>query len=323
MTMSGRWKRILAAALVAVGALAGMGCDRSPSTPSSGPSKPGAGQAAGSNEVVADTGAEPTPHGGAIVGKATTQAGRPLESFAVEYGPPDAAAAQSANAPAGRAEGRNGRYEIRVPADGDYATWATTTIDWHGRPLTFALEAEGGQRPATVTAARGAVRNYAWKLSGPRPGRDQADDGSGYAAATYGAFLEVNAHEAERRGGAVTDPGLYKTAREAEVEVTLTPKGKLADGSTGQPIVRRVPVIKSGTRSGGIRDVPVGDYTATAKLVDASGKEIAPLRISLTRGESSADYENYTLKYQPSVEVVFDEQRPEDGVIHEAIYVGR
>jgi len=104
-------------------------------------------------------------------------------------------------------------------------------------------------------------------------------------------------------------------------------ESKLVDGSEGRVVVARVPVVKSGTYSGGVRDIPLGDYAATAKLVDKSGKELRPLRVSLSKGKTSADYKGYAVDWKPSVDVAFD--TPYDRPVHylgakaQKVYVGR
>jgi hypothetical protein len=281
--------------------------------------------------------AQVTAKGGAILGRAATRDGRPLKKFTVEYGgfPVGKIGAYDANgrlmdAAGGSVEGKDGRYEIKVP-DGQYGTEATVTAQWHDRPFTFQLEADDGKQSTTerveVTSSKGLVRNYVWNLTGPRPGRDQKDEGSGWSAAVYGPTLWLDCHEGEMRAGQVTDRGLYADAKDADVEVTLTPRGKLVDGSEGKVVVARVPVVRSGTYSGGVRDIPLGDYSVTAKLVDKSGKELRPLRLSLSKGKTSADYKGYAVDWKPSVDVAFD--TPYERPIHylgakaQTVYVGR
>ena len=60
-----------------------------------------------------------------------------------------------------------------------------------------------------------------------------------------------------------------------EVEITLTPEGKLIDGNAGTPITRGL--IDIGGGEDGIRDVPIGKYIITGRNKN-TGK---PLQIRL------------------------------------------
>ncbi|GGO38718.1 hypothetical protein [Deinococcus humi] len=160
----------------------------------------------------------------------------------------------------------HGRYSIDLPRQ-ELGTWvpgAYVKRDYNGVNHEFRLYADD---ESPFSASRGAVRNFVWRLSGER-----GDGNMGklvYIYITEGVSL-------------------------SNVEVTLTPKGPLADGSVGRPITRRVP-------TGRIEDVPVGRYTATARLL-RDGQAPLPLLVSPGQGgnygpSATADFEksNYSI----------------------------
>jgi hypothetical protein len=163
---------------------------------------------------------------------------------------------------------------------------------------------------------------------------DPKDESSIYAQATYGAALAVSTQEGDSTKGVYTDQGLFYAAghgtdadKKRLVEITLTPKGKLIDGSDGKPIVGRVAVLKSNTYSGFVRGIPIGDYTAVATLVEADGKLVQKLRVSTKPGVQSANGMEYHVAWQPSAEIIFDTPYTEEegnlGAKQKLIYVGR
>lgn len=154
-----------------------------------------------------------------------------------------------------------GRYSIDLPRQ-ELGTWvpgAYVKREFNGVNHEFRLYADN---ESPFSASSGAVRNFVWRLSGER------GDGN------IGKLVYIYITE----GVSIKD-----------VEVTLTPKGPLADGSTGKPITRRVP-------TGRIENVPVGRYTATARLVK-EGQAPQPLLVSPGQGgnfgvSATADFES-------------------------------
>jgi hypothetical protein len=100
--------------------------------------------------------------------------------------------------------------------------------------------------PAPFAGTKGAVRNFVWKISGPRP------DGG-----FYGSDLAV-----------YNEPGTALLIE--DVIVTLTPAGELINGSKGGAIQKSLTDIGGG--EDGIRDIPLGQYKITAKT--KTGKQL-------------------------------------------------
>ena len=120
------------------------------------------------------------------------------------------------------------------------ATWAmsaTHVVEFHGRTYSFPLHPSNDKAFAGNT---GAVRDFAWKLTGKRP-----DGGS------YGAFVV-----------GYTEPGDYSFELK-DVELTLEPDGELVDGSNGETITGRLENTPDGDA---VTDVPVGRYKISATV---------------------------------------------------------
>jgi hypothetical protein len=273
--------------------------------------------------------------GGTIAGSGKTSDGRPIEKFEVSYdGWPEGAlgtmnASGRISSPAqGKVEGKAGQYEIRLPP-GQYTTEAMAIVQWHDRPYHFQLETADGsddKARATLSATTGIKRDYVWKLTGPRRGRDVGYEGSGWERNVHGATIYFYADEVERADRKPVGLPLRESNPDDSIEFTLVPKGKLIDGSEGKTVVEKVEISRAGKYSAGIRGIPTGDYTLSAKLVKKDGST-EPLRVSLTQGKWSKDsMTTYTMPWQPSVDIVFP---PAQGVMRyygtEAVkvYVGR
>ncbi len=134
----------------------------------------------------------------------------------------------------------SGRYSvsIREPAGSWYAG-GQVTREYHGRTYTFELHPDN---PAPFNGAVGAVRNFEWRLTGPRP------DGG-----TYGGTVVVYAD--------FFDPELLDLLD--DVQLILRPDGPLVDGSPGEVITSGLSQTPEGD---GVRDVPIGQYRVTARL---------------------------------------------------------
>ena len=108
--------------------------------------------------------------------------------------------------------------------------------DFLGKTYNFDLHPDNAD-PFAGTS--GAVRNFVWKLSGATPG------GTGF----YGSDVAV-----------YSEPG--SAFGMEEVEITLTPDGKLIDGNAGTPITKGLIDIGGGEDD---CDVPIGKYIITRR----------------------------------------------------------
>ncbi|MCF3110258.1 carboxypeptidase-like regulatory domain-containing protein [Niabella sp. CC-SYL272] len=132
-----------------------------------------------------------------------------------------------------------GRYQVSLPGDpaGDWTAKAQLTKTAYGQTYQFDLEPE---QTGAFNQASGAVRNFKWKLNGPRPG------GTGF----YGAHVDLYTFG--------TDLDLTK------VKVSFTPfpgETLLIDGTAAASFERSVEDM-AGTFMA--KDVPIGKYTIKA-----------------------------------------------------------
>ena len=129
----------------------------------------------------------------------------------------------------------NGYYKAAVP-NGSWKAAVQIQRNYLGQSYTFDLHPDN---PEPFAGTTGAVRNFSWKLSGTKP-----------EGGFYGSYVAV-----------YPEPGAAFLME--DVALTLTPEGALADGSTGQIITRSLTDIGGG--EDGIKDVPIGKYTITAR----------------------------------------------------------
>jgi hypothetical protein len=238
----------------------------------------------GGVEVGEDGQLEPlSPRGGYIRGRAISEDGRPLEKFTVEYGgfPKGALGTYDGggnlSAPdQGQIEGEDGEYSIKV-GDGLYGVSARVEANFDGHLFKFDLAPTNGKgMNDREEAGDGIVRDFVWKMSGARPGRDPNSNTESRMYAMHGAVVKIDMHSAnEVQNRQRTLAPLNEASPGADVDITLTPKGKVIDGSDGRVITERFKTDQSGTIYATIREIPVGVYTVTAKLGDGT-----PLRVS-------------------------------------------
>ncbi|THF70898.1 carboxypeptidase regulatory-like domain-containing protein [Deinococcus sp. Arct2-2] len=154
--------------------------------------------------------------------------------------------------------GQDGRYRAKVPP-GSWYGGAQMTRSFQGETYTFDLI------PNTVdpfAGSTGAIRNFQWKLTGPKPG-------GGFAGATVTVYTDF------------FDPQMLDIV--PDIELILTPAGPLIDGSQGKTIRAKIRNTHEGME--GLQDIPLGIYTVTARHVPAGGAP-QPLKIRLrNKGE--------------------------------------
>jgi hypothetical protein len=191
-----------------------------------------------------------------VKGTVRTTSGRPIAGATIRIaGATGAARGTSITA----TTDRNGNYRVRVPR-GHYNVDAWADIEYDGqsyRELWLHRVNGGCER---VMSDRGIVRDFVLKLSGPKQCFNNPDPNN--PGSYYGAYIT-----------AMTSafPG------DAMITFTLTPRGELADGSTG----RTITFTRTGaalTRGGGtiretafLHDIPLGRYGVTAEVRYANG----------------------------------------------------
>ncbi|MCY1045175.1 carboxypeptidase-like regulatory domain-containing protein [Corallococcus sp. bb12-1] len=203
-----------------------------------------------------------TPEGGQMSGKVVDARGQPMSGVTVVA---DNTMIYNSNALA--TTGSDGTYRIDVskPA-GTWHASATHKVQYNARSYTFDLDPNDD---AVFAGNEGAVRNFTWKLSGKR-----ADD-----TGNYGGFVAVYVDQ-------LIDPADPEQAINSDdIELTLTPSGKLVDGSDGAPITKKLVRTPDGDA---VQDVPVGRYTVTARYAQA-GKSPRPMQVRIRDTGDYAD----------------------------------
>ena len=160
-----------------------------------------------------------------------------------------------------RVRGTAGEYDMELP-NGMYDTpVARIGLEYHDRWYDLPLAAADGSREWTEQhdSRQGMVRDFVLKIAGRAPSGD-ANGPSGY----WGGTIQFD------MGSAVGEI--------ATIEIALTPDGPLLDGSEGKPLnfTRKLPWRRREDHF--LLDVPIGKYTATARIL--FGSKPKPLRLA-------------------------------------------
>jgi Carboxypeptidase regulatory-like domain len=147
-----------------------------------------------------------------------------------------------------------GQYRIQLSQVGTFHASAYVVKTFNGKEYRMALHPDNDD----VFSNEGAVRNFQWKLSGQKPEQMQG---------FYGARADIT----NDIGLPIDDP--------ENIEFTLTPVGKLIDGSTGAVLK-----LKCGAPMtqyyNALVDIPLGRYSVTAIYLH-NGQRV-PLKLRVT-----------------------------------------
>lgn len=193
---------------------------------------------------------------GRATGKVTDTRGNPLAGAEVTI-----ENTMVYNSSAAGVSGNDGRYSIQLPEAGTFHASAYIKRSYNGKTYTLDMTPDNNE-PFGI---EGAVRNFTWKMSGKKP-----QDNDGY----YGATIGIN----NAPGHVIVD--------DYNIEFTLTPQGKLIDGSDGQVLKLHSGQPNTPTY-GYLADIPLGRYTMTAVYV--SGGASTPLKL-----KKNFSQDNYT-----------------------------
>ncbi len=167
-----------------------------------------------------------------------------------------------------------GKYAVKLPAGNFHVGWAHYFTDApSGPPYALPLHPLDGSND-DQNSTPGIVEDLVLKINGRISPKNDPDSDLSY----YGGFITVEGGTLEN--GNFLDGYNYKFPAGSSVELTLTPSGKLADGSTGQILTLRRPIERGYLAE--FRDVPLGAYSLTARLVSADGT-IRLLRIAAAK----------------------------------------
>jgi hypothetical protein len=284
------------------------------------------------------------PKAGHIVGMGITSDGHPVKTFTVHYSGfeegklADVSVGQLVENVGGNVEGKDGRFDIAVPS-GAYRASAYVTYRWHERDYHFELEPTNAPSRHDYNSlgldnlGKGLVRDFVLRMTGKKADAWE-DSETGYRNAYYGGTLNLEARQVEGQlgGGAKFTTALRDAyPKDSQVEITLTPKDTLVDGSKGQPIITKLPLGDDGKWTFCVRGILPGAYTATARLIPPAGGAV-PLRLSLTPArtvakQSPGGYDAKVMDWQSSTTVEFlpNDLGPEPrfGVKAMSLYLGK
>ena len=203
-----------------------------------------------------------------ITGRLSDQSGKPLSNVKVSvFGYPRGN--QETFSHVAEVPGPADRYSIDVP-EGTYdAPRASIDVTYNGRKYMLPLASSDNTRDwgEQKDSTGGLTRDFVWRISGPRPsGMGDAKE----VATFWGASINLD------KGADIGDFGT--------IEVTLTPDGPLIDGSAGKVLTfkRVIPWQKHEDHL--LTDVPIGRYTATAKIFASGSDKARPLRLVAASG---------------------------------------
>jgi hypothetical protein len=200
---------------------------------------------------------------GVIAGTVTDSAGNPLTNAHVTIWGTTGA---GANTYFETAVGEAGQYAQPVPG-GVYEIKAYAGIDYNDRHYNIWLHPVDGIDTPSQDADNGLTKDFALRLSGPKPAAKTRPDA---ADSYYGGVIDMSSEGQYYMfygNGQLVEPFVYP--RGSVVRVELTPNGLLLDGSTGEVVTRDIKGEEVATAA--IVDVPLGDYTARATMIEADG----------------------------------------------------
>ena len=241
------------------------------------------------------------PRPGYIIGRAVFADGRPIPQFSVwAVGFDGQVNLFPGSVPTvGVAEARNGRYAMQTRDSFRHTkpvratvvgVHAVAKIPYRNNNYLLEMYPLDGKTNGTDKgdfrgdSGKGIVRDFVLKISGLRLGYTVNEDTEvRYRGAYYGGVLPLDGTVSQKEGRNFEDETSFSRAlTEGDVEVTLTPEGRLLDGSTGRTIRTLVPVavfkLGGNWHSRYLRNIPLGVYTATARLV-LPGGETRPLKV--------------------------------------------
>lgn len=159
-----------------------------------------------------------------------------------------------------------GHYTQQAP-DGIYEITAYTNVTYNDRTYGLWLDPADGITTRSQSSAEGVVKDFVWRTGGPKPiAKSKPKDPQSY----YGGIISLgnNAQfEMQYNNGNLVETHAYPDG--SSIRITLTPTDTLIDGSEAKTLTYDLDPNTLGT--GVVQDVPLGDYTATAALVDANG----------------------------------------------------
>ena len=273
---------------------------------------------------------------GYVIGRAVFEDGRPVPQFTVSVSGYDGQVLQDSTVPSlGTAEAQGGRYALQTTDTFRHqkpvratvvGVTAIAKIPYQGETFLMPMYPMDGKdngpdaRSFRGNSGKGVVRDFMLRMTGVRPGCSADEDTQdSYPYIYYGGVLQFDGTVSGKQGVNYEDEtSLTRAFPAGSVEITLTPQGPLLDGSMGRTIRDTVTVadfqLGGNWRHRYLRNIPLGVYTATARLVLAGG-ETRPLHIRADIRSSFA--------WQPSLRVTWTMKTITGLMTRPTLYIGQ
>jgi hypothetical protein len=223
---------------------------------------------------------EPQASNGIVSGKVVDQHGNPVSGATVYAGHTEW---YNTNVIGKSDAGGNYRLDISN-VGGTYMIHGELIKTYNGIPYRFYLYPDD---ETPVNSTDGGVRKITWRLSGTVPGTLNSKIGG-----------IVNFHQAF---------GNEEYWSFEDIELTLTPVGKLVDGSDGAVIkskAQNFAEIIGAYNNIGLNDVPVGRYKISAKYIPQNGE---PVNLVLKLRDDDSYTAELTADFQQEAAETFQE----------------
>jgi hypothetical protein len=178
-----------------------------------------------------------------------------------------------------------GIYTITLPPSDQYRIDnATALVSYGAYRYYLPLRPEGGDGSffdgEAIDISRGYVKNFVLPISGYISQEEDPKEELSY----YGGSLTFRA---KTKIVVPNDPDPFITGAAngpnalpegTRIQLTLTPQGPLLDGSAGRPLVWDMQVRNTGRNaySTTLKDIPLGTYTAQARVTTPDGNTFTP-----------------------------------------------
>lgn len=192
---------------------------------------------------------DPQPAPNIVQGQVLTSQGQPVANAVVHVKPVSFDGLITARTDA---QGRFKTTQLNE-AVAPYKAQAYKELDYHGKQYCVRMGGEDASVFDGFNPKLGVTLNFRWKLTGRAEG--------GMDDTTWGADLKFYAES--------DVPASQRVDWSDTIELTLVPDGPLLDGSQGTTITR------AGRADSIFRDIPVGKYRISAKLVNSDGSRTA------------------------------------------------
>jgi hypothetical protein len=208
---------------------------------------------------------------GYVIGRAVNTQGKPLSGVRIRvFGTTTAGEKTSFETKTGA----NGTYSVRLPRGNYHVGWAHYLVPAPAGPAYGLPLHPTDSDISDQDSGPGIVENFVLKTSGRISSLGDAASDLSY----YGGYITVEGGTLEN--GDFLSGYTYRFPAGSAVELTLTPIGKLTDGSTGRTLVLRRPVDRGYIAE--FFDVPIGQYEVKARLMLADGT-VQALRVAAAR----------------------------------------